>query len=195
MNRSKLFMTLPLVLIVAMGCVGNHNEQNTVDIPRRVAYPRIEIYDTIYNAISGLPINMEVNAATVVSRPATEKADVIWLDIDYPLYKATLHCTLMATDAEKTPLIVDNRTQRMSLNLGDNAATQLTVPSRSGNYDSVILSTTGQTLTPVQFLAVGSEWIVSGALQWHSAMPTSADSISPIVEAVNNDVIHTLLEL
>lgn len=187
-------VTLALGMFV-QSCGNDSSNRKPVDTPRRIAYPRIDTYDTVYTAIGDLPVNMEVNAGAVVSIPRTENEDVIWIDVDYPRYKATLHCTVMATDPQKTPMIVDNRTQRMSLNLGENAATQLTVRSRSGVYDSVVLTTTGQTLTPVQFLSVGQRWIVSGALQWHDTMLSSADSISPIVDAVTRDVTHTVLAL
>lgn len=182
-----------LALCLWLSSCGDSTQEH-VATPRRTAYPRITLYDTIYRTAPEMPLQLLVNAAAHLSTPATSGAPgTTWLDVEYPAYKATLHLTLRSVEPGAADSEIERRIERMSLNLGDNAATQLSIPSASGKFSTIILSTTGRSLTPVQILSTGPGWIISGALQWHeqNTLSHAADSISPIVEAVTTDLIHT----
>lgn len=183
---------LILATLTALTCACARQQSDNA-IPRPTAYPRVRLYDTVYVAPPDLPAGFQVNAAAVTSTPSDHPAadrSPIWLDITYPAYKATLHCTFTPVDAASHADVIANRTQRMSLNLGDNRAEQTDLISASGAYRTSILTTAGRTLTPVQFLSEGQEWIISGALQMHIPNATP-DSILPIVRAVTADIIHS----
>ncbi len=54
--------------------------------------------------------------------------------------------------------------------------------------------TGAETPTPVQFLSIGRDWAVSGALRF-SAERVATDSVMPILEAVRADLIHAAKNL
>lgn len=160
-----------------------------------MAYPRPVIYDTVYAAAPDMPVKFEVNARASLESPSvsgTAPAGTHWLNIGYPDYGATLFCTFtpVSSDADRSK-VVGNRMERMMMNLGDNYATQTEVASPDG-YSSVIISSLGQTLTPVQFVSQGRRWVISGALQFNTPAdaPIRPDSVKPYIDAVTADLIH-----
>ena len=179
--------------IAALCCLYGCGNRQTTDtgIPRPVAYPRPVIYDPLYTS-AGLPADFEVNASATVTdagKSATSENQPVWVDITYPAYGATLHCTFTPVDDEASrEKAMDNRLERMALNVGDNMAeqTELTSP---GGFTTIILSTMGRTLTPLQFLSVGDCWVISGAMRFH-AEAVETDSVRPLIDAVKTDIIH-----
>jgi len=182
-----------------MSCSGSGNTADEYPAtPRQKAYPRPQLYDTIYTEAEGVPCNFTVNAMTVTTNKTANTAikgnRAIWLDVEYPAYNAILRCTFTPANDEKTRNeTVENRTERMALNLGDNAAEQTDVSSPYG-FSAIVLTATGATITPVQFIAAGNRWVISGALEMPSAA-ISTDSVRPMIKAVEKDVIHALRHL
>lgn len=187
----KCLLFIATIAVVAFGCTGGKESGNV--IARPTAYPRIEIYDSVYCA-NDLPAGFEVNSSAIVSdvTPADKNgpADPRWIDILYPRYGATLHCTFIPVDStgNKRNELLANRNERMMLNLGDNFAEQTELRSADGG-ETLILTTMGKTLTPVQFLSTTPRWVISGGLQFHDP-EIKADSVAPIINAVRSDLIH-----
>lgn len=175
-------------------CMGNGNGSDTA-IPRRTAYPRIEIYDSAYTAVGQFPINIEVNENAVAQPDSAHTPSANrWLNIIYPRYNATLHCTYSPVDTSTISSVMDNRTERMFLNAGDLTSefTELNTPS---GISGSILVTPDSKVTPVQFIATDRKrWVFSGALYFGNAL-TDADSIAPVIKAVKRDIIHTIKNL
>ncbi len=184
--------------LALMTACGNRSDSQTAEgyIARPRAYPRAQLYDTVYTD-SGLPsgflINVGAKAIDVTPPENTQRSTGQWIDIRYPAYGATLHCTFTpVTDTNRND-VASNRMERMMLNIGDNFADQ-TELSSAGGFHSTILMTGAETPTPVQFLSIGRDWVVSGALRF-SAERVATDSVMPILEAVRADLIHAAKNL
>ena len=191
--RSCIIALLALAAAAA-GCTGGSPAGS---VPRPTAYPRAALYDTVY-ALRGLPAHFQVNASAVVEFPGGDSARnagaPLWADIRYPAYNAVLHCTFTpVADDESRRQVVDNRTERMALNLGYNTAEQTEITAPSGAV-SVILTSTGQTLTPVQFISSTEKWVVSGAMMFDRDS-VSTDSVLPMIKAVRTDLIKACREI
>lgn len=192
------FTLIPLVLAAGLASCSEGNSDGQRLVARPTAYPRLAVYDSIYTDC-GLPAGFEVNAgATAVNVTPEDKkreSETIWIDIKYPAYGATLHCTFIPVEptGEKRDQMLANRHERMMLNLGDNFGRQTELQSEAG-AETLILTTTGQTLTPVQFLSASERWIVSGGLQFADGN-VKADSIAPLINAVQRDIIHAARRL
>lgn len=178
-------------------CDGN-SARDDVAIPRRVAYPRINVPDSIYRPISGAMLHFEVNTSALAALDTTQNkdADTQWYNIDYPDYSATLHCTLSRLDKSSLPAAIANRQERMALNIGDLFA-EITEFSNPEGFHSIIVQTQGATPLPLQFLSTDSlHLMVYGALYFkNESAINNPDSIAPIISAVNRDIIHTLKTL
>lgn len=195
--RSSLTLILTSLTLLVSSC-GLDSSVDERMIARPVAYPRPKLCDTTY-AECNLPARFMVNAAaTAIDKTPADRnnpTDPQWIDIVYPTYQAAIHCTFIpidSTDSRRNEIIL-NRNERMMLNLGDNFAEQTELTSANG-AETLILTTTGASLTPIQFLSVTPRWIISGSLQFEAAS-VKPDSVMPIVDAVKTDIIHAARNL
>lgn len=166
-----------------IGC--SHSSDNAV--PRPTAYPRVEIYDSTYTAVPGSPLHIELSSHASVEVDSSRRSSV-WINATYPAYGATLHCTITPASGDASGDVVANRSERMSLNTGGHP-TEVTTGNAPSGFASQILVTPAGTITPVQFLSVSPQWVVSGALYLPGA-DTAPDSVAPIVKAVYRDLVH-----
>lgn len=187
-----------MIALAATACSSDGNKGTSRPIPRATAYPRANLYDAVYTTGS-LPAGFAVNSATKITETKVHTDDRIpkgsrWVDIVYPAYGATLYCTFTpVTDDASRISVTDNRMERMSLNLGENFATRTELQS-DGGYTTVILTSLGSMLTPVQFLSAGEQWVISGAMQFADS-DVKPDSVLPMIEAVTADITHAARHL
>ena len=175
---------LPALAVIAVAC-GHGSQDNAV--PRPVAYPRIEIYDSAYSAVDSLPLHIEANSHALRSVSQGHNG-AIWLNMEYPAYRSKLFVTLTPVTDATAAGVIENRTERMSLNSGGNT-TEITEITSPGGWNTQLLLTRNGSVTPVQFISVAPKWVVSGSLTLESAV-ASPDSVAPIVSAVHRDLIH-----
>lgn len=182
------------MMVLTLSACSDH-DNGSAAIPRRQAYPRIRLYDTLY-AASGLPAGFETNSsAAVIHNQAGESGSKpVWIDITYPAYEATVSCTFTpVTDDKSRQAVIENRLERMSLNLGDRYAEQTEMMSEGG-FSTIILDAKGSAVTPLQFLSAGQQWVISGAMYFNREN-VNADSVRPAIDAVKNDIIHAAKRL
>lgn len=166
-----------------------------VAVPRRTAYPRISLYDTVYTEVDRLPVVFEVNSGATVSRASREgETDDNWINVKYDRYGATLHCTYMPVSAATVGDVMSNRIERMSLNVGD-LTTDITSISTPAGIAGTVLMTPAAKVTPVQFLATDSAtFVLTGALYFDRTI-SAIDSVKPILESVRGDVVYAMKKL
>lgn len=182
---SRIFT--PLLLIAAVVSMVGCSRRSDTPVPRPVAYPRVEIYDSSYTALPAAPVHIELSSHASVDMD-TAHSHSLWINARYPAYGATLHCTVTPVANGEASDVVANRTERMSLNTGGHP-TEVTDYSSPSGFSSQILVTPAGSITPVQFLSVSPGWVVSGALYLPGA-ETTPDSVAPIVKAVYRDLLH-----
>lgn len=176
---------LATVALLAVSCGGRRQ----VDVPRRTAYFRINLYDTVYTAVSGLPLRLDVNASAVVAVDSLGRG----LDIVYPRYGVTVYCSLTAVDSLTVAGALSNRMERMSTNLGGNMSHSVESDTRYG-FRTLMVVADGVSQTPVQFVATDNRLMVSGVAFFEDERP-DFDSISPVYDAIERDMSHLLMNL
>lgn len=191
----KIVVAILVASGLLAGCADGSGQRDIVARPK--AYPRPTLYDTIYcdrGLPAGFAVNSSAEALDITPADRQSDSDPRWFDISYPAYGATLHCTFIPADSTpRRDQLLANRQERMLLNLGDNFAEQTELTSTFGGK-TLILTTAGTTLTPLQFLSESQNWIISGGLQFH-ADSIDADSVMPMIEAVRTDIIHAARQL
>lgn len=179
---SKLLIILSLWCLMA--CTAADRQPA---IPRPKAYPRPTLYAADYKTcpISGSAMEISVNksAEVVSTKPG-------WFDICYPAYDITVNCTLTPITPESLSSVLDNRHERMALNL-EGQYGEMT------QWDGVtIIVAPAAMRTPVQFLATDSaSFVLSGVAVGNYPAGASPDSIAPYVNAVAQDITHMLKQL
>ena len=182
-----LIMVCVFFSVALVGC----GEREQKAVPRRKAYARVELPDTVMRTADGTPLRMMVNASALTSIPRPG-----WLDIAYPTLGATVHVTFTETQGiEELEAVKTNRMERLMLNAGEGE-------SESGEYSNghgfnIYIMKSEGTATPVQFLATDdSAWVVSGAAYFDvNPGPGAVDSLRPMVEAVERDIVESLSSL
>ncbi|MCM1110096.1 MAG: hypothetical protein NC336_02685 [Clostridium sp.] len=184
-------------LLVASAC--HRSATADIPVPRPEAYPRVQVYpsDSMVEA-GGLPVRLLVNGyapATITRRDR----DNAWVNIRYPRYGFEIFVTVTTVggDTARLAAVVDNRLERIGLNLGGSEARLDEFLSDDRNFEVRLVEAPGNP-TPLQFLAVGRGGeVVSGsaAPTDPSVNPAAVDSLAPVVEDLRRDIMTTLRSL
>lgn len=184
-------LTVLLALLAACGQSG----AGDIPVPRQRAYPRPAIYDNVtYSPVEGCDVWFEVNdsAYAVIT---SERQGNQWLTVRYPVYGATLHATVVSVaDTAALAGMTENRLERIGLNSGgaSTTLTEFTVPSGF----AVRLFSAAGIPTPLQFIAVGRQRLVTGSVMFDNpAVSSRVDSLAPVVGAIEADLLHALRNL
>jgi len=180
----RMILTAVMAALLSAAC----SEGGNKPVPRRRAYPRVEIPDTVMLQAEGMPLHMPVNAGAVVESPRPG-----WLDVTYPGLGAQLHITFTGVNsAAELAAVKANRMERLSLNAGERGGDAREYVNDYG-FDIYVLRTDGSA-TPVQFLATDdSAWVVSGVAYFGTHPGSGAvDSLRPMVDAVERDIVKSL---
>lgn len=191
-----------LIIVIVLGTAltaCRDSAADTVAVPRRTAYPRICIPAAIYTPFTGAPLHFETSAAAtagIATPPSGHSAPgSTWVDVVYPGYGITIHCTFTQADADRIPGILDNRIERLSINTGG-ATSEVSELTNAGGFDCRMIVTRAESPTPVQFLASDHErWVVSGSAYIEAGRNASPDSIAPVISMLERDITHSLTTL
>lgn len=186
-----LSLLLPVCLASLLCACSGQTSRDKTQVPRPEAWPRIAIYDSIYQVVDSLPVVFEANASAKIehTRPG-------WVNINYPAYASTIYLTVTQTTPAEIESVVDNRLERMALNIADNTdVTQEHIVSPE--FESLMLVSPGTRSTPLQFVATDRcSTVVSGTAFFHNAgQITSTDSVTPVIESLKRDLVHALNNL
>lgn len=191
---SEIIFALLGALLLA-GCTGGSDNRATA-IPRPTAWPRIQLYDSVFTAVENAPVNLEANNAATL----TVKNDKNYgLDIGYPAYNATVYVTVISNinDSHTLAQVLDGRRERISRNLGTTHATAMQQTNNHG-FECIIVEAGAATQTPAQLLAWNREkGVVVTATAFLSSPVTAQnlDSIAPVNHALARDLHHLAANL
>ena len=187
--RANLIIPVIALCTALAGCT--EKKSQTAAVPKPAAYPRIADPGTQYVVVDSLPVNLLANAEATVSRPRPD-----WIDISYPELGATVHVSLTMTSPDDIARVIDNRSERIALNVAGVSSTAETT-IESPDFTSVIISSPETRSTPLQFLSHnGKSLVISGTAFFGNVSPeASIDSLAPIVSYINRDLTHALSNL
>lgn len=186
-----LSLLLPVCLASLLCACSGQTSRDKTPVPRPEAWPRIAIYDSIYQVVDSLPVVFEANASAKIehTRPG-------WVNINYPAYNSTIYLTVTETNPAEIESVVDNRLERMALNISENADARQE-HFVSPEFESLMLVSPGTRSTPLQFVATDRRsTVVSGTAFLHNAgQIASTDSVAPVIESLRHDIVHALKNL
>jgi len=186
-----------IVPIVAAVCAalcscGDKSGDKDMLLPRREAYPRLMVYDSVYTVLDSLPLHIEVNSSTTASVERRENG-VFWITQSYPAYGISVYYTLTPVSERSFTQSLGRSLGRMADNCGSVQVKRYEALSRSGFRHFVVLA---QDINPfpVQFVSTDrSRWVISAAATYTGGvLPLSYDSITPVLRSVERDMVHTL---
>lgn len=173
--------------IIVTCCLASCSGNTDTATPRPVAYPRLSVASEKYHAVTAGNITFEVNDVTIDS--IFNRDASTWMNITYPTYcnNSVIYCTITPAKPVEFDRVVENRLERIALNLGgsESVVTDLTTPD---GWDCQLIRALSPVVTPLQFIATNKPNIVTGAYY----IATPGDSVMPYVDAVERDIIHLL---
>lgn len=189
-----LVVRLLLVTIIVGGLSNCTGDKAGVAIPRRHAYPRIELpQENYYDVNVGCnELHISVNDVATYNRRTAEDGKTCFIDVSYPKINTTIFYTITPVDHTTIEDVIANRLERIRLNLGDRDTELIEFNSTEG-FENKVLVSHGDISTPVQFISTdGGNVVVSGVAFIKEASPATADSIAPIVDVMRREVVHSL---
>lgn len=188
MGRQLLTAFIAATLL-APGACGTGD--NSAPVPRRRAYPRIEIPDSAFTIVGNAPNRLQINASAQI----LDSTDNKWVTVIYPDLNAKIYYTFTPVDKSTIDAVIDNRLERINLNLSGHKPEFLPVDTREGFTGQIVVDRFGGT-TPVQFIVTDrSTVVVSGAAFLPDADGAPADSLNPVVDMLRRDIIHSIKTL
>lgn len=175
--------------LIAAALVSCSGADSYTPVPKPRSFPRIVLYPDSFVAIDHLPINIEVNAAAIVTdsiRPDASR----WITAIYPSYQATLFITVSPIDRTSRDAVIANRLHRIDLNNVGAKPRRLAIEATASHIVSEIFIASQGSPTPLQFIAEAPDYVVSGAVLLEDAAKAPSDSIRPIIKALETDIIH-----
>ncbi len=186
---NQLQMGLIAATLLTLSACGSGD--NSTPVPRRRAYLRIEIPDSTFVTVENARNGLQINAFAQVECSADNK----WVTVVYPDLNAKIYYTFTSVDSSTIGAVVDNRLERINLNLSGHKPEFLPVDTREGFTGQIVVDRFGGT-TPVQFIVTDrSNVVVSGAAFLHAAAGAPVDSLSPVVDMLSRDIIHSIKTL
>lgn len=193
MKPLKVVFKVLCCLPVLASCSGSDSVADRIGVPRRLAYPRLQLPDSAYVSPAGLPLGMEINReATFNIEQHDESGD--WVTVSYDIADAEIYYTFTPVTEATVAGVIDNRLERLSLNLGGNSAELTEFITPEGLAVRIIEG--GSATTPVQFLATdNSSLVVSGSAFVPALDSATRDSLAPVVGILRRDIIKSLVSL
>ena len=197
---TAIITLLPIWMIaIAISLLFSECSNNdSSNMPRRKAYPRIDIHDSTFSSLPSSPVYFEISTAAKVTLDSVNTGKETgknsrWFNLSYPAYDAVIMCTFTPVNKTTINEVIDNRTQRMKLNSG-NLTSELTELTNANGFNSQILTTLENKVTPIQFISSDiDDWVVSGAVYFNNNNDSvDLDSKKPIISAIRRDIIHAL---
>lgn len=185
---TRLLIILFAIAAAVSACSGSGDSADgSAPVPRRKAYPRLNLPPREYSPVQGIDWNIEANSAAVASLGRGDNND--WITLSYPsLGDVSVMLTVIPASESQIPPVLDNRAERINLNLGAN-------PGQVWQVEDSLLSgeiiVSNSITTPVQLLVTDNKSVVlTGAAFIPSLTPASRDSLAPVVEYLTDDIIH-----
>lgn len=163
-------------------------------LPKPPAYPRVIYPEKEYGLTdTDCPFEFEIPSYSQLV-PYSDKDDNCWYNLTYPQFDATLHLSYVQM---KNPREIDSLTEdayrmvfKPHLQRAEEIIEREISDTTKGIY-GMIYNLEGKTATPFNFyITDGEDHFFRGSLYFNGK--TKRDSVQPIYEFINEDVIRTI---
>ncbi len=162
-------------------------------IPRPYGYYRVDLPEHKYRILDtlSLPYHFEYSDYAVIA-PRQKENEKYWLDIQYPMLNASIHCSYKQIDNNLLELSEDARNFVYSAH--SSQADAIGEPRFENPYEdvyAVLYDLRGNVASPIQFVVTDSvRHFFRGALYFDNV--PNKDSIAPMLEYVREDIKYLL---
>lgn len=180
------------IAIIIASCSGREGSN---PVPKPEAFPRIEMPDSTFTTVKAGEVDLTVNSGAVAEVTGKENGDT-WVTLAYPqVADGGVYLTLSRADGKPdAEAVMANRRERMELNLAGASGIATTLTS-AGGWECEMLTSRTALSTPVQILATDGRTVLSGTLYLPLSPGTNPDSVAPVIDAIDRDMLTLLKNL
>ncbi len=172
-----------IIAIMATSCADSGSKN---PVPRRTAYPRVQLYDSAYVDLPKLPVTFPINSSASAMINHVNPGHY-WINIKYPKYGATVRLTLQMIPPDSIRASLSNRMERAALNIGGRASEVTELTSFSGITSNIML-TPAAAVTPIHWFATdNATFLLTGAAEFNEG---DVEANAPAVNAIYSDLLH-----
>lgn len=185
MSNRHNFLALSMLLLLSAGCKKNYT-------PKPTGYVKVDYPEKTYIKFdSTAPFTFEYPAYAEVEPVETAKREPYWYNVNFPMYKGTLHLSYKNIRGDVEPFIKDSRD--LVYKHASQADGIVEVPFRdtAGHRYGILYELGGDVASSVQFFLTDStRHFLRGSLYFRTT--PNRDSLNPIINFVKEDIEHMI---
>ncbi len=161
--------------------------------PKPMGYYRIEIPENSYKPFDSIdyPYMFEMSKyANIIPQPE-EKGEKFWINIFYPAFNGTIHCSYKQVNNDLQQISEDTREFVYKHTIKADEITEQPFVNEETNTYGILYKLEGNTASPAQFVLTDSvHYFFRGAL-YFNAQPNK-DSIAPVADFIYKDIVELM---
>ncbi len=181
-----------MLLVIAVGTASCRRSYT----PKPDGYFRIDPYPEEYRRVSvqdaPSALSFEIPEQTEVAFvDDTPLNDVRWLNVRFPRYRATLHCSYHPLRGNLVQLNAESRELVYRQSVHPDWTQAIAYADTVQSVYATFYDLTAESATPLQFVVTDSvHYLLRGALYFD--MPGRSDSIAPVIDDLSNHIFHLI---
>ncbi len=180
------------ILVCAMGIGSCKRQSQASYTPKPDGYFRIDPYPEEYRRVSIRELSIEITeqAETILTNDSTQ-ADVQWLNVRFPRYRATIYCSLHPLRNNLERLNAESRELVYRQSIHPDWVQAVAYADTVRHIYATFYDLTAESATPLQFVVTDStRYLLRGAL-YYDAQGRS-DSLAPDIDDLSNHIFHLI---
>lgn len=170
-----------MILSVLMSC--------TDHTPKPMGYPRIDRNNVLLDSFSNKYFSFRYPSDARIESKKPDNNLEIWLDISYPQYNATIHCTYLPISKQSLPKVLEDN-YRLAYGHAAKAESinQIRYNNPRAHTYGILYDIGGSVAVPVQFFITDSiSHFFRGSLYYNVSI-NNTDSIEPVTDFLRHDI-------
>lgn len=183
---NKIILYLVLCSVIALISASCKNKT----IPKPYGYFRVDLpeHEFKFTDSLSLPYTFAMNKIAVLK---LQEKEAYWIDINYPLLNADIHCSYKEIKNDLYDLSEESRAIVYKHSVRADGITEKGYENPDKNVYGILYELKGNTASPLQFVLTDSLKHFFRAALYFNNVPNQ-DSIAPMADYIKKDIIYLI---
>ena len=184
----KFSLLITALFIIFSGCSEDF-------VPKPAGYFRIDFPKKEYRPYNAdVPYFFEYPEYAIIRPDTVKKAEPYWINIDIPIFKASIYISFKAIKKNDSALTEDSRKLAYKHSIMADAINEKQYVDNENKVYGVLYDIKGNVASSIQFYLTDSvKNFLRGALYFNSS--PNKDSLSPVIGFIRKDIDHLIQTL
>lgn len=182
-----------LMLFVVFACLPMSCREKAMPKPR--GYFRIDFPEKKYQDWNqDYPFSFEYLKGAQVVKDKSRLAEKYWLNVEYPIYNATLHLSYKEVSENLEQYLEDSHRLVYKHAIKADAIDGTNYIDKQRNVYGLVYRIQGNAASSIQFIATDSlKHFLRGSLYFNNH--PNPDSLAPVIQYIDKDIVHLMESL